>query len=384
MKTVKTRPRIAIIGGGIAGLSLAHCLGKEAFDCHVFEQKPDFSQLGAAISVFPNALSVMDELGLLPSILSKAGVMSKLYLKTDRGRVLACSAPKYSYPTICMQRGDLHEVLLSNQPAVLHLGHRLAELVLRAEAGVGLRFEGQDTWQDFDMVVGADGLHSVLRRLVFSDSLPIYRGYQVWRGLSALDLGSEVFGSESFGLGQRFGLVPVSPKLYGWWAAVNEPEGLDDEPEGAKAKLLRLFGTWHDPLPRIIEHSPLILKHGVYDRPVEGPWFKGRAVLLGDAAHPTTPNLGQGGCMAIEGAYLLAAALKKYGLGSQAFEQYEKHQKKRAKDIVKQSLRLGQLGQTSSSFLAGFRNLAFRLTPDCLALRMVDKYFAYRPAKVAI
>ena len=108
------RKKIAIIGGGIAGLTFAHCLSKEKYEIHIFEKKKEFGEIGAAISVFPNALSVMDKIGLLDPILQTSGKFENVFLKTQKGKVLSKSAPKSDYPVICIHRTDLHSILLSD------------------------------------------------------------------------------------------------------------------------------------------------------------------------------------------------------------------------------------------------------------------------------
>ena len=131
---------------------------------------------------------------------------------------------------------------------------------------------------------------------------------------------------------------PVKAGQFGWWATLNESFMQTDEPEGTRQKLLAHFGDWHYPIPELIQHTELILKNSLTDRvPVRG-WYKGKVVVLGDAAHPSTPNLGQGGCMAIEGAYILARCIDTYGLTPQAFARYEDLHFPRASRIVKDSL----------------------------------------------
>lgn len=157
-----------------------------------------------------------------------------------------------------------------------------------------------------------------------------------------------------------------------------------DEPEGSKNKLLRLFGDWHDPIPELMANTEHIIKNALADREHVRGWSKGQATLLGDAAHPTTPNLGQGGCMAMEGAYTLAKAIERYGLGPQAFQRYEDLHFPRAKRIVLESRRLGVIGQLSQPLLIALRNLAFRCTPSSLAMKLMSKYFEYRVTKLEV
>lgn len=373
---------IAIIGGGIAGLTLAICLKNSGYTCHIFEKNKEFSEVGAAISIFPNALRVFKEIGIIDDILANAGEMSKVFLKRSDGTILAKSEPVYDLPQICMHRADLHSILLKNVDANLRTNHELVSIEPVSESCTKLTFKNGSS-KTFDAVIGADGIHSNVREFVINDGLPIFRGYNIWRGVveSNFDIG---YGSETYGKGQRVGIVPVKPGVYGWWATCNEDFLEDDAPEGTKAKLKRLFGDWHDPIPQLIENTESILKNSLCDREPKRGWSKNNITLLGDAAHPTTPNLGQGGCLAIEGAFILSKCIERYGLDKDSFSRYEKLHVDRALSIVKSSLQIGQMGQIENPVAVFFRNLFFRLTPSFVALKMVDKYFSYDVTKQKI
>ncbi len=373
---------IAIIGGGIAGLTFANCLSREDFEIHIYEKKPDFGEVGAAISVFPNALCVMDEIGLLDQILENSGQFQNMYLKTYSGDTLSKTTPRSDYPVICTHRADLHKTLLSGINANLHKGIGVTQLENLDNGQVKVSFDNDES-SVFDAVIGADGIHSVVRQHVINDGDPIYRGYNVWRGVvkTSFDIG---YASETYGKGQRVGIVPIKDGEYGWWATCNEDFMQDDEPEGSKTKLKRLFGDWHYPIPELIENTDVILKNSLNDREPHKGWTKGNITLIGDAAHPTTPNLGQGGCMAIEGAYLLAKCINKYGLSPKAYEIYEQYHFPRSKGIIKESLKLGKLGQLSNPLGIAIRNFFFKITPSSVALKMIDKYFSYRVTELKV
>lgn len=379
---IKESKSIAIIGGGIGGLTLAICLKNSGYDCHIFEKNAEFSEVGAAISIFPNALRVYKKVGILDEILAHAGEMSKVFLKRSDGVILAKSEPVYDLPQICMHRADLHSTLLNNVNAKLYTNHELVDVKLENDNKVKVSFSNKES-KIFDAVIGADGIHSKVREYIINDGAPVFRGYNIWRGIveSDFDIG---YGSETYGSGQRVGIVPVRPGVYGWWATYNEEFMKNDEPEGTKPKLKRLFGDWHHPIPELIENTETILKNSLSDREPKRGWTKKTITLLGDAAHPTTPNLGQGGCMAIEGAYILSECIKKYGLNENSFNNYEKLHAKRAISIVKSSLQIGQMGQIENRIAVFFRNLFFKLTPSFVALKMVDKYFSYDVTKLKI
>lgn len=368
--------KIAIIGGGIAGLTCARSLSKNDFEIHIFEKNGSFGEVGAAISVFPNALCVMDKLNLLSTILSTSGKFEHVYLKTAEGKNLVKSSPKSDYPVICIHRADLHRILLADIDAHLHTDNGLKRLSNEENGQVTATFENGDSLL-FDAVIGADGIHSVVRKQVINDGLPIFRGYNVWRGVvkTTFDIG---YASETYGSGQRVGIVPIKDGEYGWWATCNEEFMQRDAPEETKAKLIRLFGNWHDPIPDLIRNTEDIIKNSLSDRVPKKGWTKGNFTLIGDAAHPTTPNLGQGGCIAIEGAYLLAQCINKYGLTSKAYSLYEKYHYPRSTEIVKESLKLGKIGQLTNPVLIALRNFFFKAIPSSVAMKIMSKYFSYR------
>lgn len=376
------KKKIAIIGGGIAGLTFVRSLNSSTYECTIFEKKEYFGEIGAAISVFPNALNVIDRLGLLGEMLQKSGEIKKIYLKTWKGNILSKTEPNYHYPTLCMHRADLHKILLNGLNAKLYTDHELQSINHLEDGTVLLTFENGNQLQ-FDAVIGADGIHSKVRKYIMDDGAPIFRGYNIWRGVVKTDFDTG-YGSETFGIGQRFGIVPIKNGYYGWWATCNENYMQNDSPETAKEKLLRLFGKWHDPIPELIEKTNDILKNSLVDRTPAKGWTKGNATLIGDAAHPTTPNLGQGGCIAIEGAFILAKSIEKYGLTKKAYDRYEELQFPRAEMINKESLNLGKMGQLTNPALIGLRNFVFKAMPSKLAIKMVDKFFLYKVTDLSI
>ncbi|HSI69040.1 MAG TPA: FAD-dependent monooxygenase [Gillisia sp.] len=379
---MQEKKKIAIIGGGIAGLTFARCLTTKDYEIDIFEKKDQFGEIRAAISVFPNALCVMDKLGLLEEILNNSGQFKTVYLKTDKGSILSKSEPKSDYPVICIHRANLHSILLKNIGAKLHNNFILKDISPLENGQVSLLFDNGES-RIFDAVIGADGIHSAVRKKIINDGEPIFRGYNIWRGVvkTNFDIG---YASETYGKGQRVGIVPITDGVYGWWATCNEEFMQGDSPEDTKDKLNRLFGDWHYPIPELIKNTDQILKNSLIDRKPHKGWTKGNITLIGDAAHPTTPNLGQGGCLAIEGAYILAKSIQKNGLTKRAFDRYEELQYPRSKDIVNESLKLGKMGQIENPILIGLRNLAFKLMPANLAMKMIDKYFSYRVTNIEI
>ncbi len=192
--------------------------------------------------------------------------------------------------------------------------------------------------------------------------------------------------TETFGLGVRVGLVPIGPRGTAWWCTANEAELANDEPHGAKSKLLRWVGNWHQPIPDVIGRTDAtaIIKTAMYDRRPVKMWSKGCCTLLGDAAHPTTPNMGQGGCTAIEDAVVLARCLSHYSDPAIAFRVYERLRYPRTARITNISRYYGVIGQWKNPGAVWFRNTVFRLGSGKAATRGYVKYVSYDPYKVSL
>lgn len=374
--------KVVIVGGGIGGLSAAVALRRAGLDAHVYERASELREVGAAVNVWPNATRVLRGWGLLDGLLAKSGLLVRAQGFTWDGRPLQdVVLGDYGTPAVCVHRADLHALLASALPSeALHLGADFESY--RDEDGrVRMRFlEGRDV--EAVVLVGADGVRSGVRQQVLGDGDPTYRGYAIWRGITrhagrGLQPGVS---SETHGAGQRFGIVPLGDGRVGWWASANEPRGLTDEPEGRKEKLLRLFGTWRRPIPELIESTPghAILKNSARDRDPVKVLGRGRVTLLGDAAHPMTPNLGQGACMAIEDAEVLARRLA--GAGDDvpaALRAYEAERYQRVAPVVRQSRSYGALGQWEGRAAVRARNLLLRRVPERLERRVLERLFGY-------
>ncbi|MEL6133626.1 MAG: FAD-dependent monooxygenase [Bacteroidota bacterium] len=376
--------KIGIVGGGIGGLTTALCL--EHFGFHnyiVYEQAPAFEEVGAAVSLWPNALYVYQQIGLYEQLSTQWGEIKAAYVKTDTGKVLSETIPQYDLPLVCIHRADLLNTLLSCVTAhKLRSDHRLQEVQLGQQQSKLIFDQGHEA--TVDVVIGADGIHSKVRQQLINDGPPIFRGYNVWRGIAELENVPTGYTSETWGKGSRIGIVPIKDHKFGWWATLNEGEDQPDGPQGAQEKLLEAFGDWHHPIPQLFEKSPKIIKNKVGDRVPITSWYHANAVLIGDAAHPTTPNLGQGACMAIEGAFLLSKCLDQLDSMQEAFQAYQNLHLKRTTEIVKQSLQSGKIGQLENQMAIKARNAVISHMPRKIVMRMMDRFFGYNVTQVKV
>lgn len=397
--------RIAIIGGGIGGLTAALTLRQFGFEPEVFEQAPELLEVGAAIAVWPNAMRILERLGIGEEITRRAGTIEQVCWLDSKGKQInSTRLPKSDSPAVALQRADLQSVLLHALPSrSLHLGRVFQSL----------QQEGNEVTSSFadgsticgDLLIGCDGLHSHVRAQILDDSTPVFCGYSVWRGTTATTPQemTPATAIEIHGSGKRFGIGPVGLNRVGWWASANEalihheyvnhpsttitlrtPTEL--QPANQQQELLTLFAGWYRPILELIEgtRAESIVKTATFDRPAIRKWGRGRVTLLGDAIHPTTPNLGQGGCLAIEDAVIFARCLHKYGAGPEGLRAYERLRYVRTRTVSDYSRVYGSVGQWEKPWATRLRGAALSLVPPMITRRLLQLIFDYDAYAVGI
>ena len=375
--------RIAIVGGGIGGLTVALALREFGFEAEVYEQAPELLDVGAAIAVWPNAMRVLERLGLGDTIRAHAGEMNEIRWLDRRGFLIN----RLSIPSsVALHRADLQSTLLHALPSSsIKLDHSLVSLAQHNDKVVVKFSNGHSIEADF--LIGADGIHSDVRAQFLGDSQPLYRGYTVWRGISAVAPASipPATAIEIHGRGRRFGIGPVGGGRIGWWASSNST-AQHPPAEDAPAELLRLFKDWYPPALQLIAETPShrILTTPAFDREPTRTWGKKRLTLLGDAIHPTTPNLGQGGCLAIEDAMIIARCFDKYGATEEALRKYEGCRYKRTAALTKYSRYYGTMGQSENPLFLSIRKILLPLAPESILQRLVQTVFDYDATTVTV
>lgn len=375
--------RIAIVGGGIGGLTVALALREFGFEAEVYEQAPRLLDVGAAIAVWPNALRVLERLGLRNKIFGQAGEIQNIYWLDKRGSL----AKRISIPTsVALHRADLQSTLLhALPPSSIKLDHSLVSFEQQSDKVIATFTNGHSIEADF--LIGADGIHSDVRAQLLGDNAPIYRGYTVWRGISNVppDPIPPSAAIELHHPGQRFGIGPVGGGRMGWWAASNSIAQHPPD-QNAQAELLHLFQYWYRPAVQLIESTPAhrILTTAAFDRQPNRTWGEKRVTMLGDAIHPTTPNLGQGGCLAMEDALVLARCFETYGATEEALRKYEGCRYKRTAAIAKYSRYYGIVGQTENVFLINAKQHVLPRVPDSLLQRLMRIVFDYDATTIKV
>jgi len=372
--------QIAIIGGGIGGLTATLALQQSGFQAEVFEQAPVLLDVGAAIAMWPNAMRVLEHLQLGDEILEHGGVVAELRWMDQNGFLLnRVSISDGKTPAVALHRSDLQRTLRSALPqASIHLGHAIVSYEQRGDRMIAKFANGRSVEADF--MIAADGVHSRVRAQFINDGDPINRGYTIWRGTSPVTPSAipPATGIELYGRGKRFGVGPVGLGRTGWWASANTDQTTD--------RLTDLFAGWYRPVVELIEATPVesILKTVATDREPNKRWSAGRMTLLGDAIHPTTPNLGQGGCLSIEDALVLTRCFEKYGASEDALRNYERSRYRRTATLTKISRYYGSVGQWENIWARALRRVPLSLAPEQLAQRVMQIVFDYDATKIRV
>ena len=364
--------RAAIIGGGIGGLTTALALRKVGFAVDVYERAPELREVGSGISLWPNAVRSLNQIDpdILSTLRSRGRSLRRLVMKDSSGEeirtlplaVSGCSG-------IAVHRAELQSALAESVSSrSIHLDHTFCRLQQRPSSVV-LHFEnGAST--EADLVVACDGIHSAVREALGLRSKLSSRPYSVWRGMTRLDhedearhLGLEQDGdfSESYGHGTRFGILRLGPGRIHWYAVANNSLRPADLPESAA--LRELFSGWHAPIPELIEKAEGAICTRVQDRISTLPWVVGRVAILGDAAHPISPNFGQGACLAMEDAVVLAACLKTHSNLRRALRLYEISRYPRCLEVLFMSREAGRFAQFQNRALVRMRKQFIKLAP---------------------
>lgn len=372
--------RVIVIGAGIGGLCAAIALRRVGIEAVIYEQAEAWQPVGAGLTLWANAIRALRSLGLADAVIPAGSRIERAEIRTATGRTLSRSRPgeleqRFGEPTIAIHRADLHHILLSALPAdAVHLAARCVAFGQEDE-GVSVHFAGGRR-DRADLLVGADGIHSAIRAQLFPEVVLRYAGYAAWRGVVATSEESALgLTSESWGRGSRFGIVRIDRERVYWFATANASAGIHLTAAERKCFLQQRFRGWHSPVDLLLESTPAeaILQNDIYDVPPFQPWGRGRVILTGDAAHPTTPNLGQGACMAIESGVALARCLSRGSDVPESLRRYQAERMPRTAWITEQSRRIGRIGQLENPLACGIRDLLTRLTPAKALQKTLEK-----------
>jgi 2-polyprenyl-6-methoxyphenol hydroxylase-like FAD-dependent oxidoreductase len=384
--------RALIAGGGLGGLTAAVALHKQGWQVCVFEQAETLEPVGAGISLWPNALRALDTIEVGEQARSHATLSGPSGVRIPDGRWLSRSdlgaavRERYGDPLVLLHRAELAQLLVEQLPfGSVQADTKVLGVHVGADADAApATLITQYGEHEAELVVAADGIRSVLRSFLYPQYPgPSYAGYTAWRMVVPAPAGVTT-GFETWGTnGRRFAVLPLTgERLYCYATCTTEPgRRFDDEP----AELTRLFGDWHEPIPQIIAdlHPDQVLHQDVEELATALPSFdRGRVALLGDAAHAMTPDLGQGGGMAIEDAVVLAQLLGEDRPVVPALNEYTRQRLPRTTMVARRSRRAGRMYSAPYGAQVLAARLVGRLPGPALA-RGLSSTVDWRPPKRA-
>ena len=314
--------KIAILGGGAAGISSAIALKQKGFDVSIYERNETATNIGAGIVVWPNAAYVLEQLGMLNMVKAVSGYPSKMHRLTSANESLGTLDIELinkhmGFPSLSILRSGFHEILISKLESLgvsILYGHKAINIETNNNNQVEVHFE-TGLKITADVLVGADGrMASVARRYVYGGNKPVYQNFINWIGVfeSAHDFFEEIAVLDYWGVGERFGIVPINKRKAYWAGGIAcSAIGLKN-PKEYKHELAAVFSHWPQPVQRMIQHTPIerINKIYVHDHNPISTWHKHNLIVIGDAAHAALPTSGQGVCQALEDAWHLANCLE--------------------------------------------------------------------------
>lgn len=363
--------KVVIIGGGIGGLTAAIALKRLGIEVKVFERAAEIREVGAGLTLWSNGMTAFRSIGLDQSMLQAGAEVDTFWFRNSQAKLLGCFdmkalSAKIGSPSVSIYRKDLLHELFSQVDEAEIVTNAQATGFVQDGTTVAAQFANHQA-EEADLLIGSDGLHSVIRGQLFGDQAPLkYAGYTCWRGMAKFTSGSFPRGHliATVGPGSQTGILDVGRGRVAWYATKNRPaSSLPKNGHEMKAELREIFQSWHSPIPEAIEATAAddILRNDIYDRDPIRSFSRGRVLLLGDAAHPTTPNLGQGACMAIEDGVEIARALQRHDFLEQAIKWYEMERIGRTALVTRRSRLAGDMAQWESPFKCKVRDALFKL-----------------------
>jgi len=368
--------KIAIIGGGITGLTTALALHKLGIESTVYEQAETLSEIGAGIWLQPNAIKILDWLGIKDKMLEKGVELRRVdiaypNLKPIKNFKNELLQDQYGNQTIAIHRGRLQQVLFDefSRYGRIELGKKYTSQSTKNDK-IQINFSGQHI--EADMVLGTDGIHSQVRQHLFPDS-EIRKTNQIcWRGISKFRLPESLMytGRECWGHKRRFGFSNISDDEVYWFAVQTMNNQLY---KGEIRYIKSLFKDFLPVVNEIIEHTGYVHKAQLADLKRLKTWHKGNACLLGDAAHATTPNMGQGACQGIEDAYYISNLLVQNNLSQETFKIFEQKRRTKVDYIVNNSWRFGKAAH--NPIAQSMVKLMMKVTPETALTSQMRKLY---------
>ena len=388
-----------IIGGGIAGPTTAIFLKQAGIDAEVFEAWPYATGIGGGLQIAPNGMHVLSEMGLADELVRRGSIAESFDFHSQSGARLGSvnqnMQARFGQPAVNMCRATLNEVLINKawcENVALYFEKRLVAIEDRADRPVVAHF-ADGTTAEGDFIIGADGVHSALRAHVvpdgptpFDTGLIGFGGFVPRSVLANTPIGQRVettFGQSGF-FGYGFCSSDSADGVM-WWST-QPSHGIDAAAYRAmsqqeiKQHLKKFHAGWHDPIPQILDAAENIVVTATLDVATLPTWSRGRALLIGDAAHATSPHAGQGASLALEDALRLARLMQQGQELGQTFQSFEAERRPRAEKIVALARRNGNSKREFSPTGAWIRDRMLKLLLPVTAKGM-NWMYAYDPRR---
>jgi len=374
---------IAIIGAGIGGLTTALALKKKGFKVSVYESAKEIKPLGAGIVMANNAMQIFDKLGIRTKIENAGKKISSICITNSQLKSISTSnltsfEKKYGVFNVAIHRADLQNILANELGwENIFLGKRLNKI--EQKDNYTLYFN--DTSKvETPILIGADGIRSKVRTELFGDLKLRDTQQRCWRGVCELDT-LEKFNHEAYelwGQGTRFGFVKINGKQVYWYAVVMEYMLKNNN------EVKDFFIDYHPIVKDLIQNTETnnIIFNDIIDLAPIQTWYQDNACIMGDAAHATTPNMGQGACQAVEDAYVISELLAKGLEPSEAFKKYQKIRMKKAHFIVNTSWKIGVVSHIQNPLLCAIRNAFMNILPKNFNDKQLEKVFTIADLKL--
>ncbi len=361
--------KVAIIGAGISGLTMAMALKKANIDFVIYEGAKELKPVGAGIAMAGNAMQIYKYFQIDNKLEKSATRILEVELTDFNLNSLYVNnisyfEKYYGVKNIAIHRGELHRILVEEIGIENIVLNKRIQQIQQLDKGVYNLIMKDNSSYKHHLVIGADGLRSKVREFVNPQAQLRNANQLCYRGIVDFDLPGKFTNTslEAWGSGKRFGFVKLNTNQVYWYFLCNLNK------DNSKTTLLEHIKHCPDIVQDFIRatDSNKIFIDNIYDLKPMDKWFKDGVCLIGDAAHASTPNLGQGACQGVEDVYVISLLLEKYSL-EQALQKYPSYRKSRAHRIVRQSYRLGKIAQIESSFFIKLRNAAFKRLPSYLA-----------------
>ena len=367
--------KISIIGAGIGGLTTAIALKQKGFEVEIFEASKDFRKAGSGINLAINAMQVFNRLGIYEEISALGSYTNSLNITDGKLNIitninLLNAEIEFKAKAYAIHRAKLHTILLNRLNGVkIHLNKNLESLSQTSNEVFFVFKDG--TSYTSNILIGADGIHSMVRKSIFDNTKLRIAKQVCWRGIVkvAIPKKYQTKLNELWEKGKRFGFVHINKNEVYWYALANYKN--DYQKEYSNTNLEELFSNFNPLIKKIIsktEKRKIIFNEMMDLKPISS-WHHKNVCLIGDASHATTPNLGQGACQAIESAYVIAECLSTEKNIQTAFQKLEKIRKKNAEKIVNTSWTVGKTAHLENRFGIFFRNNIMKLMPKKLTER---------------